>query len=50
MMIFNQMILQDGYSFKLSKNGKVEYIDTEHPGHEIYTDVKVFASGKYGHP
>ena len=42
--------MQGGYSFKLSKNGKVEYIDTEHPGHKIYTNVKVFATGKYGHP
>ena len=50
MMIIKIMILQGGYSFKLSKNGKVEYIDTEHPGHKIYTNVKVFATGKYGHP
>ena len=34
----------------MSLNGKVEYIDTEHPGHDIFSNVKVYATGKYGHP
>ena len=42
-------MLQDSYSFKISLNGIV-VSEIENPKPESYSNVKVYATGKYVHP